>query len=343
MAVQRGRPKKQVFQEEEVEDAELQDDQSVEEPIEPIKKSNQSDSNVVGDGTFSDYNPFAESVVERNYATPKVASGVIEDIEEPSFVPPTYEDLISERQETNQENEQPIDNPFDNPNPALNDLDDRDKKIACESLVDTCLDAYEQLHTFAQYVVKVDEEELLQKQSEGKIDLDKVIPVTENGDTMTIGEFIGQFNEQSTSALAYDKEFGYKVKPAMIRVFMKRGWGMTDEQFLLYMFGKDVAVKLGIMYQLKKSISSTLEVFEKAHQRSNSPTEDNSYTQVYERETTSQPIEEVEVEDIQEPIIQDSFTSSMNINMPNNPKDPMAGHPKEVREVLKKTRTRTTK
>jgi hypothetical protein len=33
----------------------------------------------------------------------------------------------------------------------------------------------------------------------------------------------------------------------------------------------------------------------------------------------------------------------MNINMPNNPSDTMKGHPKEVREVLKKTRTRTTK
>ena len=84
---------------------------------------------------------------------------------------------------------------------------------------------------------------------------------------MTISEFMGQYNQQGQEALSYDKEFGYKVRPAMVRVFMKKGWGMSDEQYLLYMFGKDIAVKVGIMYQLKKTINTTLETLEKAHKR----------------------------------------------------------------------------
>jgi hypothetical protein len=147
--------------------------------------------------------------------------------------------------------------------------------------------------------------------------------------------------------LKYDKEFGYKVRPAMIRVFMKRGWGMTDEQFLLYMFGKDIAIKLGIMYSLKKTINSTLETLEKAQKRNRA----QSNVEVYERtnqtrqEVRDEPmpqndIEELDVDDIDEvePIVTDSFTQGMNINMPQNPKDPMSEHPKEVRNILRKSK-----
>jgi hypothetical protein len=308
-----------------------------------INSNNPSDSGIVGDGTFSDYNPFADAVVERDYATPKTASGVTEEIEEPSFVPPSYEDIVSERNQAEDLASQQ-DSPFSNPNPAMNELDEREKRIACESLVDTCLDAYEQAHRFAQHIIKVDEEDLLQRQAEGKIDLSTQIPVAENGDTMSIGEFIGQYNEQSANALKYDKEFGVKVRPAMIRVFIKRGWGMTDEQFLLYMFGKDIAIKLGMMYSLNKTIKSTLTTFEKAHARTkssytqSSPVYDNTppppsqsrQQVIYEDEIPTYEAEEVTEQDIPE-----TFTTKSNINMPNNPKDKMAGHPKEVQNILR--------
>ena len=39
---------------------------------------------------FAEYNPLMENVVEREYSTPKLASGIVEDITEPSFVPPSY-------------------------------------------------------------------------------------------------------------------------------------------------------------------------------------------------------------------------------------------------------------
>jgi hypothetical protein len=346
MAQQRGRPRKNVNVED-AQDAEFEsitDDEVMGEEINPIPQS--SDSGSVGEGTFGDYNPFSESVVERDYATPKTASGVIDEIEEPSFVPPSYEDIIQDRAEAEATGaNDAFDNPFDNPNPAMNDLDNKDKKIACESLVDTVLDAYEQAHRYAQYVVKVDEETLMQKQAQGKLDLSMQIPVTETGDTMSVGEFVANYNEQSANALKYDKDFGYKVRPAMIRVFMKRGWGMTDEQFLLYMFGKDIAIKVGIMFQLKKTINGTLDTIEKAYKRQSPNSSSN--TRVYEENTSSSMVEDdyeeeiYEAEDIPntEPMMQgDNFTQSMNINMPQNPVNPMAGHPKEVQDVLRKSR-----
>ena len=281
MAKKRGRPKKDKVEETQNEEVEIEETTTDTEPTneqmtetipeteaeQEVETPKKSDSNVVGGGTFSDYNPFAESVVERDYSTPKVASGVVEDIDEPQFIPPSYEDIVSGGAEGEGVEPDDLGSPFDNPNPAFNELENKDKKIACESLVDTALDAYEQLHKYAQFVVKVDEEELLEKHQAGKIDLNETIPVSENGDTMTISEFMGQYNQQGQEALSYDKEFGYKVRPAMVRVFMKKGWGMSDEQYLLYMFGKDIAVKVGIMYQLKKTINTTLETLEKAHKR----------------------------------------------------------------------------
>jgi hypothetical protein len=345
MALQRGRPRKtpnlENAQDIEFEES-IVDDEIMGEMAEP-KSSPKSDSSSVGEGTFNDYNPFSESVVERDYATPKTASGVIDEIEEPSFVPPSYEEIVQERaeQEAIGQNEGGgFDNPFDNPNSAMNDLDNKDKKIACESLVDTVLDAYEQAHRYAQYIVKVDEESLMERQAQGKLDLSMQIPVTEKGDTMSVAEFVAQYNEQSANALAYDKDFGYKVRPAMIRVFMKRGWGMTDEQFLMYMFGKDIAVKVGIMYQLRKTINGTLDTLEKAYRRQNpqSQAPRGGQTEVYEETRQSTIIEDdYEIEE-EEQIMNEGFTSSMNINMPQNPVDPTKGHPKEVQNILRNER-----
>jgi hypothetical protein len=282
-----------------------------------------------------------ESVVERDYSTPQVAVGEVEDIGEPSFIPPSYEDIVAQR-ETESIEQEP--SPFENPNPAYNELDDKDKKQATESLVDTCLDAYEQLHKYAEYVIKVDEDELIQKEAEGKIDLQMQIPVTEKGDTMSVAEFVGQYNQQSASAIKYDKEFGYKVRPAMIRVFMKRGWGMSDEQYLMYMFGKDIAVKVGMMYSLKKTINNTLATLEKAHKRNKAqsrpqpqpqPQPQPMYEEEYEEEeddvidlTDSDSVEEVVAEN-------ENFTTKMDINMPQNPTDPMKDHPTEIQNELR--------
>ena len=350
----RGRPRKidsETNENNDFESNELDNDN----PIEDINETQQETpvvekEKIIGEGTYSDYNPFAESVIERDYSTPKTASGVIDEIDEPTFVPPSYEDIVQER-ENEKDNEFEQSNPFDNPNPSMNDLSDKDKRIACESLVDTCLDAYEQLHVYGQMFVKVDEEVLLQKQAENKLDLSVQIPVSESGETMSIGEFVGQFNEQSTQAIKYDKEFGYKVRPAMIRVFTKRGWGMTDEQFLLYMFGKDIAVKVSLIYQLKKTINNTLEIFEKLHKSNNVVSPSNNYDTttkgviiedeeyLNEEEYDNPMFEDIETyTTTDEKPTSDGFTKSMNINMPMNPKDSISQHPKEVQRIIKKSK-----
>ena len=67
-----------------VNDSETPED--IAEPIieaeEPTPPPPADDSETIGEGTYGDYNPFAESVVERDYSTPQIASGEVEEIEE---------------------------------------------------------------------------------------------------------------------------------------------------------------------------------------------------------------------------------------------------------------------
>ena len=119
----------------------------------------------------------------------------------------------------------------------------KEKTLAVKQLVETCLDGYAMLHEIAKMKVVYPEEKLQEKIIAGEIDPSDEIPIDEQGTTVTPVEFIQGFNEQAREAISYDPEFGEKVRPAMERVFAKRGWGMTDEQYLLYMFGKDLAFK----------------------------------------------------------------------------------------------------
>jgi hypothetical protein len=300
-------------------------------------------------GTQGDFNPFAENVVEREYATPKVASGVISDLEEPVF---KQTNPFEERMQQEQQ-EQP--HPFEDGNPALNDLDFQDKKIACESLVDTALDTYEQLHIVAQNFIQVDEAEMLQKQQDGEIDLAMEIPIDEQGTSMSVMDFVQQYNEQSKDALQYDKDFGYKVRPAMLRVFMKKGFGMTDEQFLMYAFGKDLLTKTAIVFSLKKTMNSTLQIIAKTsiqnQENTSNTTQNITKNQYKEKEYDDDDDDDYDDydDDYEEinPIIiknnvskrdEDDYAQKMNINMPQKPKVNMNEHPKEVQNIIKQGR-----
>ena len=222
-------------------------------------------------------------------------------------------------------------------------------------LVDTCLDGYEQLHQLAQWSAKVDEGELMEKQMQGKIDLHtQKIPISEDGEEVTLGEFLNTYNEQCTEALSYDKSFGDKVRPAMIRVFMKNGWGMSDGQYLGFMFGKDIVTKTTIVYQLKKSLNMTMTMIEKQYKiyKKENNISDKSTIKVEDEDDND--LELYESEDIEndydEPVVQpkpkpkakpkakpkSKISKKFKIDYPNKPKDTLSQHPKEIQTEITK-------
>jgi len=251
-------------------------DQIIEQIVEPktVKMTN-----IPGD-----FQPLSKPTVERSYNVAPTTENVNDPIPEPNFdevaggAKPSNEAPSGGFASSPQGSPQPSAEPspsanFEEPssssgfsmdnitNPAVNELDEKEKRIACKQLVDTVLDAYEMAHTFAGNYAQMDEHKLMQKVASGEIDPTVTFPVDEKGTEMNAIEFFQNMNEQSKEALAYDPEFGDKVRPAMQRVFMKKGWGFSDEQYLMYMFGKDIAVKTTLLIGMKKTQTMMLNMF----------------------------------------------------------------------------------
>lgn len=222
------------------------------------------------------FSPLSAPAKERSYSHIETVGGM-EEIPEPVFnnslSPEESSGTLPSSENGGSENYKASHNPTpqmeaDEPkgfsgvqNEALNDLDAKEKRQATKQLVDTVLDAYQMAHQFAANYTKMDEGKLMEKVAQGEIDPELTFPIDENGTHTNALEYFQTMNAQVDEALSYDPEFGEKVKPALQRVFEKKGWGFTDEQYLMYMFGKDIAVKTTLVISLKKSQNMMLNMF----------------------------------------------------------------------------------
>jgi hypothetical protein len=102
--------------------------------------------------------------------------------------------------------------------------------------------------------------------SEGKLDkliaegeIDPSIQLQTEAGEMPIKEFAVEFNDSIKEAFLVSDEFKEKVKPPLLRVFKKRGIGMTDEQLLAYYFGTDLLAKGAQAFMLRKTANNILD------------------------------------------------------------------------------------
>jgi hypothetical protein len=138
----------------------------------------------------------------------------------------------------------------------MNQLDNADKKLACEQMVDASLDLYETLWGIGGRFAQVGESKLQELVNDGSLNPSRRIPVEDT--SVSIFEFFQNYNEQVAEVSKVDKDFKKKVRPAMVRVFSKHGWGMTDEQFLGIAFAKDSIMRGISLFQMKKSINALI-------------------------------------------------------------------------------------
>jgi hypothetical protein len=245
-----------------------------------LEEANAADLNEEIDETPSSFNPLSQPVKRRSYQ--KKGTVDVGEIDEPDFGnKQSAEERLDEinhdqevaaeesayaEMESAAEEEEAAAEPseWDNlRNEGMEELDKKDAQLASKQLVETVLDGYEMLHDLGKKFVKYPEEKLQEKAISGEIDPTMEIPIDEHGNTTNPIEFFQQFNEQAEEAISYDPEFGEKVRPAMERVFAKKGWGMTDEQFLLVAFGKDIAWKGVQIMTLKKTANGIMSTFER--------------------------------------------------------------------------------
>lgn len=227
----------------------------------------------------TDFNPItADSLVQRAYSTPPPLAEGTSPIAEPIFDVPKMDPTKPPASvlppgpgatagATPGATPLPQ-NPIIPPNSDWAGLGQAEKTQRATQAVDLTLGGYDKLHQLGRYIVIESDEKLDEKCRDGKLSRDIEIPMDAEGRrTSTLEVFVSDFNKQATKALTLEQKFIDEVRPAMIRVYEKNGWGASDEIFLMAKFGEDIAVKVSIAVGLKKGLNKHLGYFQEYYQK----------------------------------------------------------------------------
>ena len=211
----------------------------------------------------ADYNPLQENVQQRAYTRPIVQNSDATPIDEPVFKPPSFEELQSGfEQEMNgapQGDGRKVwgqsDDDMSNANPYVELLDSKDQKLAATAMAEAILDGYAHVNKFANKLIQFNITKIEEMVAKGEIDGSLQLPLSDN-ESVTFLQYCNEFNKQTEGVLHVSQEFKDQAKPILVRIFMKRGIGMTDEQHLLYLVGIDVFSKVVTIVQVSKQMKS---------------------------------------------------------------------------------------
>jgi hypothetical protein len=216
-----------------------QENDDIIENAEPITQENVSVEQ--NEDFYSGFSPLDEPVKERSYTKGNVDSkGLEAELEEPTFDAPNFSDFDEETKEPSTFN------------PAIDNLDKKEQLYATEQMVDTVLDVYGKAHLLANRVTKIKEDKIAKAMEDGEIDPSLEVPIDNMGNSLGLMDYVQEYNSQLSDAIKLEDDFVEKVRPAMIRVFQKKGLAMTDEQFLGVAYGTDILTKGAMIFQLVK-------------------------------------------------------------------------------------------
>lgn len=215
--------------------------------------ANKFDTEITVEKKEVDFNPLDEAVNEKKYSQPTMNTQGVDmtkPIEEPKFTPPPF------HKKTNvpppqQEKREPL-------NPEMKSIPKKETEMASAQAAKLIINGYEWMHDLANKGLKVSEKKLNKLQADGEINLNAEIDY-DYGKTIRAGEFFQEYNQQIDGLLKVSQEFKDEVTPVLERVLAKRGIGLTDEQFLMYLFGKDIAAKSIIFFQQKQQVKMMIE------------------------------------------------------------------------------------
>jgi hypothetical protein len=201
---------------------------------------------------MDDFSPLDAPVKQRSYTQHKIYSDsdVVADLEEPTFQAPNFNDFDEPSAEEEKEPAKPF-------NEAYSELDGKEKTMGAEMMAEMTLDIYEKGCGFLGKMPEISESKLDQLIAEGEIDPDIQLP-TESGN-IGVKDFAVEYNSSIKDAFEVSEDFKNNVRPPLIRVFKKRGIGMTDEQLLGYYFVTDLGTKVAQMVMLRKTSKNILD------------------------------------------------------------------------------------
>ena len=200
---------------------------------------------------MDDFSPLDAPVKQRSYTQHKIYadSDVVPELEEPTFQAPNFSDF----DEASPEEKEPA-KPF---NEAYSELDGKEKTMGAEMMAEMTLDIYAKGCGFLGKLPEISESKLDQLIADGEIDPNIELP-TESGN-IGVKEFAVEYNSSIKDAFEVSEDFKNNVRPPLIRVFKKRGIGMTDEQLIGYYFITDLGTKVAQMVMLRKTSKSIVD------------------------------------------------------------------------------------
>lgn len=201
---------------------------------------------------MDDFSPLDAPVKKRSYTQHKIYSDtdVVPDLEEPTFQAPNFSDFDDASPEEEKEPAKPF-------NEAYSELDGKEKTMGAEMMAEMTLDIYAKGCGFLGKLPEISESKLDQLIAEGEIDPDIQLP-TESGN-IGVKDFAVEYNSSIKDAFEVSEDFKNNVRPPLIRVFKKRGIGMTDEQLLAYYFVTDLGTKTAQALMLRKTSKNILD------------------------------------------------------------------------------------
>jgi hypothetical protein len=131
------------------------------------------------------------------------------------------------------------------------------ERIQATQTAEFFLEGYDGLHALMRGFSKLKDTDLALMHESGEINLYKKLPLRNK--TITLQEFFASYNSNIDKYIVVDKEFKEAVKPALIRVIIKNKWYMSDEIFLMGMFGKDISQKAGMLWGLRKAVHELID------------------------------------------------------------------------------------
>lgn len=202
------------------------------------------------DQNSADYDPLLnQNVKERSYTQHHASEATtFEELKEPAFEKPPVDAF----QPVN--DAKAADSVF---NKSYNELPKKDKEMGAEMMAQMALSLYGKGCNLLGKIPQISPTKIDRLIAEGEIDPNIQIP-TEAG-AVPLRAFAHEFNAEISEAFEVSDEFKEEVTPVMVRVFQKRGIGMTDEQMLGFLFLQDIGDKAAKAFMLRKASASIVD------------------------------------------------------------------------------------
>jgi hypothetical protein len=236
------------------------------------KKTNQMTDNQ-NNQESNNFNPLQGETIKRDYAQ---NVGALDDIPVMDRVPEaTYtaepQPQVEKTTSNEGDNKQVVDkdkttkkedSQYNQPpaNENMGELSKKDQIKSATMLTNAILKAYAEAWKIIGGTQKLSDEKVIDMVVKGELSYDVVVPMNNEDEEITLGEFISTYNGTIDVSTIVTQEFIDEVKDSMVNEFMRMGWGITDRQNIAQAFIRDSLTKGVALFQLKNTMNSILGV-----------------------------------------------------------------------------------